>query len=580
MSQRFLSDAQDLFVNIDTPMGYAKPLDELPEIPEGEDMEDDKEETSYVQRSSSDKLIATFGDWQEWHNEKDGVSYFFNTKSLVSTLKDPKFSEDGPPVTKVGDWAEWRDKNATYFVNHKASVPPGEDSTYVPKRSYSVPDRRGPNKGREQKRAALLRKTSEKKWKPDDMDNLHNELFEQMEALRADARKSGIKLPRASKKYKPVRAPPSPKTSSPKYDIRTWNKRRTQSVPADHRVLSHVTAEATVPEDESSDEKNDGQPKRALVRRESTDKWQVNDIEDLREDMMSELEMLQSVAVKSGVKLPRFSRKYKPVRTPPLPKESALDGADNDSITSSIRLTQSILPIPEEGSRDGTPSSVSLSMPSYPSMRTPSGLAPQKSRSDGDAIIYDDEYLWDNRTATDLRRRLTMDSEEVKSSRSTDNILNSANIERKRFYSTSAITSISARKISSSPSKGLQEVYIAISDYIPEASDNKNRLELKKGNIIVVHRKKSSGWWLGKNKTSGKAGFFPGSYVEACRAPSTEEVPSLNEKPRRKYRRMWSGIKMHDRSQRRHRSLSSLSRRRSTVRKKKIRHQEKNGVIE
>jgi len=577
MSLRFLSDAQDLFVNIETPIGFVKPLDELPEIPEGEDLEDDKEETSNVQRSSSDKLLRTFGNWQEWHNEKDGVSYFFNTKSLVSTLKDPKFREDGPPVTKVGDWAEWRDKNATYFVNHKASPPPWENSTYVPKRAHSMQDMYEPSKGNKLKKASLLRETSEKKWKPDDVDNLHNELLEQMETLRADAAKSGLALPRASKKYKPVRAPPSPKKSSPKDDISTWNKRRTQSVPADHRVFSHITAKATdnIPEDESSDEKSDGEPKRALVRRESTHKWQVNDIEDLREDMMSELEMLQSVAVKSGVKLPQFSGKYKPVRTPPVPIESASDGADKDSITS-IRLTQPIITIPEEGIRDGTPSSISLSIPSCSSL----GLAPQRTHSAGDAIIYDDEYLWNNRTASTLRRRLTMDSVEVKSSsRSTDDILNAANNRRQRFYSTSAITNTRMPKIPSSPSKGLEEVYIAISDYIPEASDNKNRLELKKGNIIVVHKKKSSGWWLGKNKTSGKAGFFPGSYVKPCLASSTEEVTLVSDKPRRKYRRMWTGMKMHDRSIRRQRSLSSLSRRRSTARKKKMRYQTKN-VIE
>jgi len=578
MSSRFLSDAKDLFVDIATPMGYAKPFDELPEIPEGEDLDDEKEETCNVQRSSSDKLIAKFGDWQEWYNEKDGVSYFFNTKSLVSTLKDPKFREDGPPVTKVGDWAEWRDKNATCFVNH------GKNSTSVPKQDYSqsVQDTREHNQGIGPRRA-LLRESSEKKWQSDDVDNLHNELFEQLQTLRADAAKSGIKLPRTSKKYKPIRAPPSPKNSSPKYDISTLNKRRAQSAPADHRLFNHVRAKATdnIPDDESSDEKNE--PKRALVRRNSTDKWQVNDIEDLREDMMSELEMLQSVAVKSGVKLPQFSRKYKPLRTPPLPSEAALDVADNDNIAPSISLTQSIIAIQEEGSRDGTPSSRSLSIPSCASsIRTPIGIAPQRffeNRGSADAIIYDDEYLWTSRTTSDLRRRLTMDNVDVKSS-STDDIHFAANIERKRFYSTSAISSTRLPKIPSRPSKGLEEVYIAISDYIPEASNKKNRLELKKDNIIVVHKKKSSGWWLGKNKTSGKAGFFPGSYVEPCPAPSTEEVTSVDIKPRRKYRSMWSGIKMHDRSNRRQRSLSSLSRRRSTVRKKNIRHKAKISVVE
>jgi E3 ubiquitin-protein ligase SH3RF len=39
-------------------------------------------------------------------------------------------------------------------------------------------------------------------------------------------------------------------------------------------------------------------------------------------------------------------------------------------------------------------------------------------------------------------------------------------------------------------------------------------LELKLGDIVLVHKKRENGWMKGTHMTSGKIGLFPASFVE------------------------------------------------------------------
>lgn len=560
--------SEDRFVTID--IDYS----ELPKIPE---VGDDNKENGRTQRSNSEKPISSVGDWQS--------------------------SEDQACVNKSRNWEELRDKNATYIFNEKTSVSRWMDPTEA-KRSYSVPDSRSVyNHSRSLRRRELVRAHSKHSWDVDDIENLHEELLEQLQVLQANAAESGIKLPKQSQKYRPLRAPPPPKIDSPVDfpDLLSF-QRRTKSAPADHRTLSKeqeagdkktdglFSLKDSLSNDESSDEKEDSTgPRRALVRYNSTDKWQVNEIEDLHEDMMSQLEILQNKAVKSGLKIPRLNQKYKPAWTPPQPKEHAMKKVETGMVTPSIQLPPAILTIPEEDITPGTPSSTSQSIPPIPSsaapgLRTPQGLAPERCGLGADTIISD-EYLWSH-VKKSGPRRVTMNTV-GDLTKSDDNVVELANKERNRRCSmpvsprTSTISLPSKRRssVSRKNPKSDEDLYAATSDYIPEESDNKSYLELKRGDLIIVHKKKSSGWWLGKNKTSGLSGYFPGSFVVECPQgshfvpgnTSTEKIPT-DDKPT-KHRGMWSGKKMHNRSQnlyRRQRSISSLSRRFSTRRKSRL----------
>ena len=41
-------------------------------------------------------------------------------------------------------------------------------------------------------------------------------------------------------------------------------------------------------------------------------------------------------------------------------------------------------------------------------------------------------------------------------------------------------------------------------------------LDMKVGDIVVVLKKKSEGWYKGTNETTGKSGIFPACFVQSC----------------------------------------------------------------
>lgn len=47
-------------------------------------------------------------------------------------------------------------------------------------------------------------------------------------------------------------------------------------------------------------------------------------------------------------------------------------------------------------------------------------------------------------------------------------------------------------------------------------------LDMKAGDIVVVLKKKSEGWYKGTNETTGKSGIFPACFVQSC--PSQQQT--------------------------------------------------------
>jgi len=58
------------------------------------------------------------------------------------------------------------------------------------------------------------------------------------------------------------------------------------------------------------------------------------------------------------------------------------------------------------------------------------------------------------------------------------------------------------------------------------SSQNDLEIDLKIGDVVVVLKKKSEGYYKGTNETSGKTGVFPARFVESCASKSSSNNES------------------------------------------------------
>jgi hypothetical protein len=277
--------------------------------------------------------------------------------------------------------------------------------------------------------------------------------------------------------------------------------------------------------------------KRCLVRDNSVHKWELNEIETMKNDMLAHMQMLQSETQKSGARMPTLRKKYRPIRSPPTEPpskgrkwsraEDLVIHRPSSSLSTSKEKPSSLPPIP----LPNIPKSLPPMLPTSAPMDFPPSL---RDHSPGS---------------------LSMD--EMHKSKSTGAI-----VSRGRARKRSSTRSVTSEYLTA----GSYNEYVAISSFAP---DDTTKLELKEGDKILVQKKKSSGWWVGKNLSTNKSGYFPGSYVRKVKQEVRRSLSQ--EQPR-----MWSGKMMHDRSRRSHRNSarrkksgiamksSQLSRRRNT----------------
>uniref|UniRef100_A0A182SH41 RING-type E3 ubiquitin transferase n=2 Tax=Cellia TaxID=44534 RepID=A0A182SH41_9DIPT len=67
---------------------------------------------------------------------------------------------------------------------------------------------------------------------------------------------------------------------------------------------------------------------------------------------------------------------------------------------------------------------------------------------------------------------------------------------------------------SSSKSSHSQSVRERFKCIVPYPPNSEYELELRVGDIVMVHKKRDNGWYKGTHARSGKTGLFPASFVE------------------------------------------------------------------
>ena len=51
---------------------------------------------------------------------------------------------------------------------------------------------------------------------------------------------------------------------------------------------------------------------------------------------------------------------------------------------------------------------------------------------------------------------------------------------------------------------------------IPYPANSELELDLKVGDVVVVHKMSSDGWCRGTQLSTGRTGYFPASFVKSC----------------------------------------------------------------
>lgn len=275
--------------------------------------------------------------------------------------------------------------------------------------------------------------------------------------------------------------------------------------------------------------------KRYLVRDESKHKWELNDIESMKNDMLAQMQMLQDETRKSGARMPTLRKKYRPVRAPPTNPNPELSKRLSGSLkhrpsnlVSVVERPSSLPPIP---------------LPNIPKTLPPT--APPTNPMDFPSSVRG-------------YSRGSLSMEEMNRSRSAD-----APTTRGRNKKRSSQRSVTSDYLTTG---AVTTLYVAVSEF---TSKDESKLELKEGDYIIVQKKKSSGWWVGKNQETGRSGFFPGSYVKRCQVDRAPMRRSKSQEVSDRKARMWSGKLLHERSKRRSArarlsSVAQIRKRRST----------------
>jgi len=242
--------------------------------------------------------------------------------------------------------------------------------------------------------------------------------------------------------------------------------------------------------------------KRFLVRDASKHKWELDDIESMKNDMLAQMRMLQDETVKSGARMPTLRKKYRPARAPPTNPNPGLSKRSSNSV-------KSLPPIP------------SMALPSIPKSLPPT--APPRNSMDNPSSLS-----LRSLSMAEMNRAKTAEvpSRGRKKKRGSERSVQS------EYLTTGSVITL----------------YEAVSAFSP---DDATKVELKVGDKIIVQKKKASGWWYGKNQESGKSGFFPASYVQKCQAERISIRRSKSQEVVDRKGSVWSGKMMHERSKRR-----------------------------
>lgn len=111
-------------------------------------------------------------------------------------------------------------------------------------------------------------------------------------------------------------------------------------------------------------------------------------------------------------------------------------------------------------------------------------------------------------------------------SRVEQNSWKSRNEERKRTPSRNKHSSSVSGNIHSTtsskraPTKEEEELVIAKHTFVPQKVGRlnlqiqENDLGFQAGDVIIIEKKRKSGWWIGRLRESGRRGFFPHNYVQ------------------------------------------------------------------
>jgi len=318
----------------------------------------------------------------------------------------------------------------------------------------------------------------------------------------------------------------------------TWEDPRMGTGAAAANAILQSDSPNVEVQQESKQEEPKVREKRCLVRDESVHKWELNDIENMKNDMLAQMAKLQNETQAKGERLPTLRKKYRPIRSPPIEPPTKGRKWQKAEVRDSHRQRPShSWSVSREKPTTLPPEPIPL--PDLPKSLPPS--SPLTAPTDFPPSLNNRDYSPGS---------ISMD--EMWRSKSTGEV-----VKRGRAKKRSSTRSVQSEYLTAG---AMFNVYVAVSSWTP---DDNTKLELKEGDKITVQKKKSSGWWLGKNQSSNKSGYFPASYVmkveHEIRRSKSQEVNNRNP-------RMWSGKMMHDRSRRSHRN--SARTRRSTVARK------------
>jgi len=294
-----------------------------------------------------------------------------------------------------------------------------------------------------------------------------------------------------------------------------WDDPRLQGAAA---ALTAVLTDAPtdeVQQEKTEDEEKQPEEKKNLVRDASVHKWELDDIESMKSDMLAQLHILQSETRKSGARMPTLRKKYRPARAPPVepptPKAQKLEISVMNSLRENMEKPEKPTTIPP----------IPIQLPNVPKSLPP--VAP--------VVDLPASYR-------EYSGSVSVSVDDV-GTRSADEMF-----PRGRAKNRESQMSINSEFLSTDLSHNL---YIAVSDFVP---DDNTKIELKEGDYITLQKKKGGGWWVGKNESTGKSGYFPGSYVKRAnselgpmRRSKSQEVSSRKSKAG-----MHRGKMMHSRS--------------------------------
>lgn len=104
------------------------------------------------------------------------------------------------------------------------------------------------------------------------------------------------------------------------------------------------------------------------------------------------------------------------------------------------------------------------------------------------------------------------------------------------------------------PVNSKTKIFVALYNYKPQKEDE---VELKKGDYYSVAEACQDGWLKGRCLKTGKAGVFPGNYVQPVRSPSAGNVPNSVQNVRAKSASSTSASSSSKSSSRQEKSASS-----------------------